>query len=216
MNEMRMPIHTEVIPASSVPVLDSLVQSGLLSNFYLAGGTGLALMLGHRRSVDFDFFTDKNFSEESLLQGFSLMGNLSVRAKAPETLHLEVGGVKISFLGYKYPLLFPLNELELSNGISVKVADIRDIGCMKISSISSRGSRRDFIDLYAIAESYPLSELLRLFDQKYSRTPYNRMHILKSLVYFSDAENEPMPDMLLPMSWNKVKEYFLDEVKKTL
>ncbi len=57
--------------------------------------------------------------------------------------------------------------------------------------------------------------MLVLFDWKYTGTPYNRIHILKSLVYFSDAETEPMPDLLLPVRWNDVKEYFRTEVKKT-
>ena len=125
-----------------------------------------------------------------------------------------MSGVKVSFLGYKYPLLFPLTQIELASDVSVNVADARDIGCMKISSISSRGSRRDFIDLYALTRTYPLSEMLTLFDRKYSGTPYNRIHLLKSLAYFADAETEPMPDLLVPVEWNDVKEYFLSEVKK--
>lgn len=98
----------------------------------------------------------------------------------------------------------------------MNVADMRDIGCMKISSVASRGKKRDFIDLHTITREFPLSQMLTLFDRKYFETPYNRMHIPKSLVYFSDAESDPMPDMLVQLTWDTVKQYFESEVPRLL
>lgn len=95
------------------------------------------------------------------------------------------------------------------------MADSRDIGCMKIDAISSRGSKRDFIDLFFICQKIiPLEKLLRLFGKKYKSVSYNRMHILKSLSYFEDAEKEPMPKMIISINWEKVKPFFKKEVKK--
>jgi hypothetical protein len=87
---------------------------------------------------------------------------------------------------------------------------------MKISEISSRGTKRDFVDLYMVAQQYNLSELFKMFQRKFSLVPYNNVHILKSLTYFIDAESEPMPDMLVPLSWDTVKQFFISEVPKLL
>lgn len=73
-------------------------------------------MLGYRRSIDFDFFSAKVFNEESVLQGLSLISSLSVTAKALMTLHLDITGVKVTFLGYGYPLLSPRSKFESRKG----------------------------------------------------------------------------------------------------
>lgn len=99
----------------------------------------------------------------------------------------------------------------------ISVADARDIGCMKISAISSRGSKKDFVDLFFICQKVtPLATLLDLFKKKYKGVDYNMAHILKSLVYFEDAEKEPMPRMLIKISWNEIKKFFKEEIKKLL
>ena len=113
----------------------------------------------------------------------------------------------MSFLHYPYPLLFPTREFE-----ALTVADPRDIACMKVDAIASRGSRRDFVDLYITAQTYGLNEILAWFATKYAGAPYNRIHLLKSLTYFSDAEREPMPDLLIPLEWSTVTQFFFSQV----
>jgi hypothetical protein len=98
----------------------------------------------------------------------------------------------------------------------VKVADPRDIACMKISALGSRGTRRDFIDLYAVAQLYGLSRLVKNFEGKFRQVSYSRVHLLKSLTYFEDARQDPMPDMLAPLSWDDVEGFFSVEVPKLL
>lgn len=200
--------HREAITAAVAGALESLERQGVLGGFYLAGGTALALHLGHRRSLDLDFFTSARFEEGALLQR---LDGFSLAARDPQTLHGEIGGTKVSFLGYEYPVLFPPAAF-----LGVAVADPRDIACMKVSAITSRGARRDFIDLYAAARIHGLPELLRLFHQKYARVNYSRVHVLKSLTYFEDAEKEPMPEMLEPIPWAEVKSYFLREAPRLL
>ena len=98
--------------------------------------------------------------------------------------------------------------------LGVSIADIIDIGCMKIDAISSRGSRKDFIDLYVISTGIvPLYEMLKLFEKKYKGIEYNKVHILKSLIYFTEAEEEPLPQMLTKIDWNDVKKFFEQQVK---
>ena len=199
--------HREAITVAMVGTLETLERRGVLTGFYLAGGTALALHLGHRRSLDLDFFTSERFDEGALLQR---LDGFSLAARDAQTLHGEISGTKVSFLAYKYPVLFPQTSF-----LDVAVADPRDIACMKISAIS-RGARRDFIDLYAAARLHGLPELLRLFHQKYARVNYSRVHVLKSLTYFEDADKEPMPDMLEPTSWAEVRGYFLRETPRLL
>ena len=85
---------------------------------------------------------------------------------------------------------------------------------MKISAIAGRGTKRDFVDLYVTATRYGLSALLELFEKKFADVRYNRIHVLKSLTYFKDAEKDPTPDMLIPLSWEEVKAFFTEDVPK--
>jgi hypothetical protein len=201
--------HSEVIPAAAERVVQLLAAKDL-SSFYLAGGTALALQLGHRISRDFDFFSCETFDEEGLLQRMQDAG-VSLVSKAPETLHLQLLDIKVSFLGYRYPVLFPFGSW-----MSLRVADPRDIACMKISAVAGRGSRRDFVDLYVTARQYGLPHLLELFRQKYAQLDFNLLHALKSLTYFTDAEKEPMPKMLAPIPWQEITDYFREEAPKLI
>jgi hypothetical protein len=208
--------HKEILPDCSNDILDDLNRTLQFSQFYLAGGTGLALQLGHRVSRDFDFFTSELFNEDILIQKIQGLNDLTIVAKNEFTLHILMKKTKVSFLGYNYPLLFQTRKFQSDAGVSLQVADKRDIACMKISAVSSRGTKRDFVDLYMVAQEYNLTELIKLFKQKFSLTPYNNVHIFKSLTYFEDAELEPMPDMLISLSWNTVKQFFTNEVPKLL
>jgi hypothetical protein len=199
--------HPEVIGPATETALRAIVAAGLRPSFYLAGGTGLALRLGHRRSLDLDFFAEGGMDEEALLRDLQRLGELSVIAQAKETLDVHLFETKVSFLAYPYPVLFPF---DLYAG--VPVADPRDIACMKISAISSPGTRRDFTDLYLVSKTYGLEELLRLFERKYARVHYNRIHVLKSLVYFEDAEKDPPPALLIGLGWQEIKDFFLRSV----
>jgi Nucleotidyl transferase AbiEii toxin, Type IV TA system len=206
--------HHEILPPASAEALGDLHRALPLSSYYLAGGTALALMLGHRLSRDFDFFSPDLFNEEVLIQKMQGLSDLTIVAKSEHTLHLLFKEIKVSFLVYTYPLLFPTKRYQTGTGIAIEVADERDIACMKISAIGGRGTKRDFVDLYMVAQKYNLSELLTLFKRKFSRTPYNNVHILKSLTYFTDAELEPMPHMLVPLAWDTVKQFFTSEIPK--
>ena len=203
--------HRKVIPASTEATLCTLRDAHLLDRFYLAGGTALALQFGHRLSLDLDFFAEDHFDEEALIQRAQGLAGFALVSKAPYTLHATIQETKVSFLGYAYPMLFAANPF-----LDVAVADPRDIACMKMSAIASRGTKRDFVDFYMCAERYGLKEILRLFDRKYAQTNYSRIHILKSLTFFTDAEKDPMPHMLVTLDWDTVKQFFLRETPRLL
>ncbi len=164
MTENRISWHAETISAEVANTAKRLADLDVLRDFYLAGGTALALHLGHRRSVDLDFFSAKPFSEDALIADLEKLSQISVLSKSPRTVYLHVSSTKVSFIGYDYPLLFPLARFQ-----DLQVADVRDIACMKLSALASRGSRRDFVDLYVVAREFGIPQLLDLFHRSLSK-----------------------------------------------
>jgi hypothetical protein len=201
--------HREVISPQVERTLRDLLKCGVLDGCYLAGGTGLALHLGHRRSQDLDFMSRAPVAPDALVQKLQKLAGFALASQAPNTLHATIRGIKASFLAYPYPLIFPFMIF-----VGVNVADPRDIACMKLSAIASRGTKRDFVDLYVVSKQYDVSQVLGWFKQKYAQVNQNVMHVLKSLAYFEDAEKDPMPDMLEPLSWEEVKRFFLAETSR--
>jgi len=194
-------------------LLERLSTVPTVRTFYLAGGTALALQLGHRRSVDFDFFRPQHFEPGDLLPQLGALGTVVARRAEVDTLTVDIDGVSTSFFAYTPPLLKPL----VPSPWSVNLAGIADIAAMKVSAVAGRGSRRDFVDLYCIcAHAMPLADVLALFAEKFRGVPYERYHVLKSLTFFDDAEAEPMPTMLQPASWDEIKQFFLTEAPALL
>jgi len=197
------------ISKSTQKNLDILRDRNVFRDFYLAGGTGTAIQLGHRFSYDLDFFADKDFDTGAMKNRFSRISKYFVIKEEKNTLIVDFKNTKISFFSYPYPVLFPFIVQ-----FGVHIADIRDIACMKIDTVSSRGAKRDFIDLFFVCKKYRFEIILKLFKKKYKNIKYNLMHILKSLTYFNDAEEEPMPKMLENVSWKEIKGFFVSEAKK--
>lgn len=180
-----------------------------MADFYLAGGSAVALHLGHRRSVDLDFFCPNELNTPLLLRRLQRIGKFDLTKEAWGTLIGTLKGVRVSFFTYPYPLLRPTPKLW-----GVRIASLLDIGLMKLIAISQCGSRRDFIDLFFIChQSIPLPALLASLPQKFVGVNYNLPHILRSLVYFDDAEKEPMPTMLVPVRWSDIKRFFQTQVR---
>ena len=121
------------------------------------------------------------------------------------TIHGLLNETKISFLHYEYSMLYDKNKFW-----GCDIASLIDIALMKITAVSGRGSKKDFVDLYFICnEVISFNELLKLFDKKYVDTGYSKYHLLKSLGYFDDANNEPDPIMLKQADWKNIKKYFV-------
>ena len=203
--------HWEVLPDTTAQTWSFLGDLSVVDPFYLAGGTGLALQIGHRISRDLDFFTEHHFEVDDLVQRLGSLGRFQLEMKEAQTIVGVLHETKLSFLGYPYPLLeSPIGMRD------IRIAGISDIACMKIDAISSRGTKRDFIDLFFILQTLSFEESIRLFQTKYATIGYNLMHIKKSLVYFDDADPDPMPDMLATVDWDHVKAFFLREVSKLI
>ncbi len=183
------------------------------ADYYLAGGTGLALMEGHRISVDLDIFTHTMTDIEAVLGRLrGQVPELSVTSVSAGTLYVEVLGVQVSVIEYGYPLLGPTVS---SNGSGLVLASRDDIATMKLSAIASRGSRKDFVDLWVLLNRHrSLREYLRLFEQKFAVRDVG--HVVRSLVHFDDAERDLPLRLLVDIDWAEVKADFQRRVEGLL
>jgi hypothetical protein len=201
----------DTLPPNARQLLKELGQQPLVQPFYLAGGSAAALHLGHRTSVDLDFFTQQDeYETEPLIQRLQTIAHLDVQQQGRGTLTGRLGGVRVSFFTYPYPLLAEPEELD-----GCRIAQLLDIALMKLIAISQRGTRRDFVDLFFICgHGYPLGELLRQIPCKYTTVSYPSYHLLRALIYFADADRDPSPLMLAPFEWEQAKRFFETEVKQ--
>lgn len=176
--------------------------------FVLAGGTALALQIGHRVSIDFDFFCLDEFEPEQLAEHLSgHFPDFQVRSTAKNTLLAQARGVKTDLIRHAFPWI---GETISFHGGSI--ASLRDIAAMKLSAVANRGSKKDFFDIRALGEFYSLEEMITCFRKKYeNRDPF---HIVRSLLYFDDAENEPEPYLLNSEPWAEVKLWLKQEVRR--
>jgi len=202
---MKPEFHLEALPKAQLKVWNQINTEAkyLKANgYYLAGGTGLALQLGHRRSVDFDFFSRKHATAEGILSRLKRFPSYLLRERDADTAHVEISGVKLSFIGaYQYDTVKDLIQID-----GIWMASVVDIALMKLLAITHRATLRDYIDLAAIIRrSLPLKMLLQKSKQKYGRS-FNAMLPLKALVSFSDLDEE-MPlllDKSLASSWREI------------
>ena len=196
--------HSDILSDTQEAVLQRIARPLSERNFYLAGGTAVALHLGHRRSVDFDWFTRASIPDPMrLAQDLREEGiELSTEQIAPGTLHAEVNNVRASMLEYHYELLQPL---EPWSDYSCQVASLDDLACMKLSALAQRGAKKDFIDVYALGTRHqPLPELLGLYCRKYHTDDI--AHVLYALSYFDDADEQQTPRLIWDTDWSTIKE----------
>lgn len=199
------------LEASQIQVLRMVSPFIGEEGFYLGGGTALAIQLGHRKSVDFDWFHPMMPDPEKILSRLDEEGlSFQLQTLARGTLHGQIFDVRVSFLSYHYPLVQPLVTWPQFN---CSMASIDDLIAMKLAAIAQRGARKDFIDIFAIHRSgYSLDNMLALFRDKYKLRDIG--HLLVALAFFDDADREPMPTMIWPIDWDQVKQAIRSMVKE--
>ena len=200
-----------ILSESRKQVLSSFIS--WKDDFYLAGGTGLALQIGHRDSVDFDFFSNNSFDPNIMIKRLSkLFGQESFNVTQVEKNTLSVllnSEIKISFMTYDYPLLNPLISTKYLN-----IASIPDIACMKLSTIMQRSALKDYVDLFEIMKIYSLEQLLSFAKKKYP--VIDSTVIIKTISYLEDIIDEPLiySDEKLKPDLKTLTHFFQKEVKK--
>lgn len=208
-----MTFHADSITTDQQAVLHTLGPTVTDHGFYLGGGgTAIALQLGHRRSIDFDWFTSERFDDSMRWAQTLREAGVDFTTSSIDrgTLHGTVDGVRVSFLEYRYALLQPLIRWP---SYHMDIAALDDLACMKLSAIAQWGAKKDFIDLYGLVRAHrPLPALITRYQQKYSTDDI--AHLLYALAYFDDAESERMPVMLWDVDWATIKDEIQDWVKQ--
>ena len=203
--------HEEVLDAAGFAAVARLTPT--TGSFYLAGGTALALRLGHRVSLDLDLFsaTNKLGADERriLLDALKASGPLRIKGAKDGMLHLDLGGTPVSLFHYYYPML---GRFQSWRGLNV--ASLEDIAAMKLSAVLGRGSKKDFIDLYQLCRRPGLDRVMKAAARKFPLYADFPLQAARALLYFEDAEKEPMPRMLDTTTWEDIKSYFEAAIPK--
>lgn len=192
----------------NLELLHNLMQKKYLTDFILFGGTALALQYKHRPAKDLHFFTNKDF-DTTLIKKY-LIGdfpNIEITEENTNLLSTKIENSLINFRKYKYKFEYPIYEKE-----NIRLANIKDIAAMKIDAIVSRGKKKDFYDLYFILEKFSINELLNIYKNKYHHQSIH--HVIISLSYFDDAENNPEPTIFnQSLTWDEVKSVISNKLK---
>ena len=194
-------LYKKSIDQSALELLIQLQDKKYLNNFYLAGGTALALRLGHRKSVDIDLFSDFSFDAGSILEHLSADFRFNLFFSAINTIKGSINEVQVDILAHRYPLI---GEPYSEGGISILSTE--DIIAMKLNAIATSGQRiKDFVDIYFLLEIYSIGQMISFYKKKY--TEYNEVLVLKSITWFDDVIENDWPVILNQpgLKWEDVK-----------
>jgi Nucleotidyl transferase AbiEii toxin, Type IV TA system len=207
--------HREALSPRSQVLLAGLASASWAPDFYLAGSAALALYLGHRPVADLDLMGATNRltgpeRRDLLTALLASHPDTQVETARDGYLYVNVGGVAVRFFWYPYPLVAPVEEID-----GMAVASPADLGLMKLAAIISRGSRRDFADLYLFCQRLlPLAELLDLAADKFGHVRDFPLQALKGLADLSETVGEAMPRLAVDLAWEDVEAWLGDEVRR--
>ncbi|NIG56756.1 nucleotidyl transferase AbiEii/AbiGii toxin family protein [Chitinophaga sp. Cy-1792] len=194
-------LRKETVRESTLELLKKLMQDDILKDFFLAGGTALSLQIGHRISIDLDFFTAAPFNENELLTELENNYSFQVDFQSKNTIKGWIQDVKVDLIAHVYPTVNPIIVEE-----NVRMASLKDIAAMKLNAITGNGTRlKDFIDIAYLSSFLTLSDMVEAYCEKYaSRNP---VMVLKALDYHNDIDfNEPIIMLDGDYSWQKIKD----------
>jgi len=203
--------YWETVSTTMRDLLAWIGRQTFATRFYLAGGTALALRMGHRRSMDLDFFSETDevhaHTRQELINSFSTR-NAQIIENVDGNLLLLADGLPVGFFSYGYPLLEPVQKVE-----NIGLASLLDIGLMKLDAVIGRGSRKDFFDLYVISQQIPLPKLLSAGERKYPQVRDFPLMALEGLLQFDNADRDLQPEMLADLPWENVRRFFVEQGK---
>jgi hypothetical protein len=207
--------HLEVLAPRAQELVARIAPFAWAEECYLAGSAALALYVGHRPVQDLDLMTGTNRltgPERRDLLGELLALDPATEVETARDGYLFArlaGGIGLRFFYYPYPLIDPFEDLS-----GLAVASAVDLGLMKIAAIISRGSRRDFADLYLLCRDLPLGELLARSGDKFGHVRDFPLQALKGLADLSATAGEPLPRLAVPLDWADVEAWLRAEVRE--
>ena len=198
-------LYYNAIRSQTLELLKTLQKKEAFQSLRLVGGTALALQIGHRFSDDLDLFGVLDMGRNDVSAVLNSFPNV-IHIGGSKNIHIyAINNIKVDFVNYAYPWLRPSLEID-----GLRLAAIEDIAAMKMAAITGRGTKKDFIDIYYLLKRYSLPELLSFYQKKYHDG--SLFLVLRSLVYFDDADNDPLPNIFSPLAWSEVKE----EIRKNV
>jgi len=198
--------HRNAITPGCTRALEFLKGEVIVQGYYLAGGTALALQIGHRISTDLDWFSTDHLLEsaerDDFREALAASGDFAVMGEQDGQLFTRLLGADVSFIHQPHRLLDETVDLD-----GLPLATPTDIGLMKLAAINSRGTRRDFVDVYCLRDITPLTRLIELAEIKYADRASFLDITARALAYFEEAEQQPMPQMLTRVKWSDARRY---------
>lgn len=194
-------LREETVEPATLELLRILVSLPELKNFRLVGGTALSLLYGHRKSIDLDFFTDQPLDKELILAMLEEQFNTLtiVSNRIPSILQCIVNNVKLDFVRVKDPFTNPIQQID-----GIPIADIKELVALKLNAIKGRGAKKDFWDINKLLEFYTLDNLFKFYHDRYPLD--DTFAVIRSVIYFADAEHDVTPDTLDNVTWTQVKD----------
>jgi predicted nucleotidyltransferase component of viral defense system len=190
-------LHYNTVEKPTLELLRQLQSVKIFDQLRLVGGTSLALQIGHRISVDLDLFGTLDEDIIDINASLQQLGEVT-QVKNSKNINIYIlNGVKLDLVNYPYTWL---EDTVQHDGL--RLAHKNDIAAMKIAAITGRGTKKDFVDIYFLLKEMPLARILELYQQKFNDG--SLFMALKSLIYFNDAEEDEMPNMVTPVSWHDV------------
>lgn len=202
-------LHYQTLDKPTLELLKQLMALSPFEKTCLCGGTSLALQIGHRKSIDIDLFGLVELEDLTVSKTLATFGNVQIIKSTPNIHIYIINSTKVDIVNYHYPWIGSIKTEDC-----IRLASKQDIAAMKLAAITGRGSKKDFIDLYFLLDKYTLEDMLEFYNQKY--IDGSIFMVIKSLVYFDDAEQDPDPYMLRPIQWQMVKSRITKEVEHYL
>jgi len=200
-------LSIQTIKPDTLELLKTISAQPEVQDTRLVGGTALALQYGHRQSVDLDFFGRLPEDKDTLIDTLKRIGEVMVFNRSKSILQMVVNQVKVDFVDYsRYSWID-----EPVNGDGFVLASDKDIAALKVNAIIGRGTRKDFVDLYALLQHYSLPEIMDFYRQKYPE--FSEYRALLSMTYFEDAEMQDMPLMFIDTPWEAMKKTIIKAVE---
>jgi len=180
-------MHPEAITSKQKEILKKLPVP---PDFYLVGGTALALQIGHRISVDFDFFSSKSLPSGLLERLQKIFGakEVEVVLNVSYQLTMRIAGVEVTYFRYPFPPMFPFIVYE-----KLKLLSIPEIAASKAHAIGRRATRKDYVDVYFILKEkhVELQKVIDIAQKKYGQEFDPRL-FLEQLLYLDDIPSTPI------------------------
>jgi hypothetical protein len=204
-------LQKKCVSESLLVLLTELQQADILRDYFLVGGTSLALQLGHRRSDDIDLFTQNEIDKEAI--GIFLFENYRNKVIVINSQNIiyqvKVNDIKVDFVKHPYNLIEQVKEEE-----NIRYLGKRDIAAMKLRAIENSGNRaKDFIDVYYLLNEITLEDMFDCYKIKYG---INDIYSVKrSLGYFDDVPDESWQEVKMierRLSINKIKGTIINKI----